>query len=231
MSTEHNLFSRAMSLAVHELRTPVTVVGGYLRMLLKEQAGPLTEKQRKMLEEADRSCVRLGALVAEMSDLGKLVAGDIVLARQRVNLSQLLSELAADMHESADRGVQLDLRGPDRPVAVMGDRTRLGAALTVMMRSALRERGEPGVIVMECSVVTGSEPGWAVVALGDEETVRLLTEQSRELPPGIDEWRGGLGLGVPIARRVIEAHGGALWSAGGAQPPYGGLAVRLPVLT
>ena len=58
MSAELNLFPRVMSLAVHELRTPVTVVSGYLRMLLRDQAGPLTDKQRKMVEEADRSCTR-----------------------------------------------------------------------------------------------------------------------------------------------------------------------------
>ena len=72
MTAEHNALPRTLSLAVHELRTPVTVVAGYLRMLLREQAGPLSDKQRKMLEEADRSCGRLGALVAEMSELGKL---------------------------------------------------------------------------------------------------------------------------------------------------------------
>jgi signal transduction histidine kinase len=71
-----DLFPRAMSLAVHELRTPVTVVSGYLRMLLREQGGPLTDKQRKMLEEAERSCGRIGALVSEMSELGKLHGGE-----------------------------------------------------------------------------------------------------------------------------------------------------------
>ena len=70
MAAEQNPFPRALSLAVHELRTPVTVVAGYLRMVLREQAGPVTEKQRKMLEEAERSCTRLSALVTEMSDLG-----------------------------------------------------------------------------------------------------------------------------------------------------------------
>ncbi len=80
MSLDTEVLPRLLSLAVHEFRTPVTVVAGYLRMLLREQGGPLTDKQRKMLEEADRSCTRLGALVAEMSDLGKLESGD-ALAR------------------------------------------------------------------------------------------------------------------------------------------------------
>src|SRR3954469_23570786 len=122
------LLPRVMSLAVHELRTPVTVVGGYLRMLLREQAGPITERQRKMLEEAERSCGRLGTLVTEMSDFGKLESGDLTFTQQDIDIAGLLTELASDMHEGEDRGVRLELRGVDRPVVVTGDRARLATA-------------------------------------------------------------------------------------------------------
>ena len=80
-----------MSLAVHELRTPVTVVCGYIRMVLKEHGGPLTEKQKKMLQEAERSCERISALVAEMSDLGKLESQELSVARQDVDLCALVA--------------------------------------------------------------------------------------------------------------------------------------------
>src|SRR5688572_11038445 len=53
MASEPSVLPRALSLAVHELRRPITVGAGYLRMLLREQAPPITGKQRKMLEEAD----------------------------------------------------------------------------------------------------------------------------------------------------------------------------------
>src|SRR5262249_10909541 len=99
MAPIHTNFSRTMSLTVHELRTPITVVAGYLRMLLKEQAGPLTDKQKKMLEEADRSCARIGSLVGEMSELGKIESGDIAIARQDFDLAEALMDVAANMHE------------------------------------------------------------------------------------------------------------------------------------
>jgi signal transduction histidine kinase len=216
-----------MSLAVHELRTPVTVVAGYLRMLLKEQAGPLNEKQRKMLEEADRSCARLGALVGEMSELGKLSGRQLTLGRQDFDLHGLAVELASGMHEGGDRGVCLEVRGTG-PVMVTGDRTRIGAALKALMYSALRERGEPGVIIAECSTV--DDGAWAVVAIGDDATVPLLASGARGTPPPFDEWRGGLGLALPVARRVIEAHGGDLWSAAGDRSRAAS-AFRLPLRT
>jgi signal transduction histidine kinase len=228
MTAEQNVLPRAMSLAVHELRTPVTVVAGYLRMLLREQAGPLSEKQKKMLEEADRSCGRLGALVAEMSEFGKLEAREIAMGRQEFDIAALAAELAKDMHEGEDRGVTLEVRSPS-PVMVNGDRTRLSAALKALMHSALRERGEPGAIIVESSAVPGS-PGWAVVAIGDAAALEPLTRAAHGTPPAFDEWRGGLGLALPVARRVIEAHGGALWSADGTHSRAAS-ALRLPLRT
>jgi signal transduction histidine kinase len=226
MAVEHNLFPRAMSLAVHELRTPVTVVSGYLRMLLKEQGGPLSEKQRKMLEEAERSCGRIDALVKEMSDLGKLESGDLGLGRQSFDLAALLAELASHMHEGDDRGVHLEVRGTERPIEVLGDRPRIASALGALLHAALRERGEPGVIVAECSSSGGSPPS-ATIAIGDEGTVRQLVQSTVDGAP-FDEWRGGLGLALPIARRVVEAHGGVLWSAHGERPRAGSL-LRIPL--
>jgi signal transduction histidine kinase len=230
MTGEHKFFPRAMSLAVHELRTPVTVVSGYLRMLLREQGGPLTDKQRKMLEEAERSCARIGALVGEMSDLGKLEGGELPLGKQAFDLAGLLAELASGMHEGEDRGVRLELRGTDRPVMVTGDRTRLGAAIKALMHSALRERGEPGVIVVDCSTTTDSGTASAIIAIGEESLIRSLASASRPAPPPFDEWRGGLGMALPVARRVIEAHGGQLWSADGAQSRAAS-ALRIPLGT
>lgn len=214
MSADLGLFPRAMSLAVHELRTPVTVVAGYLRMVLREQAGPLTEKQRKMLEEADRSCARIGALVSEMSELGKLESQQVSLASTEVNVAALAVEVASNMHEGEDRNVRLDVRGADQPLIVAGDRTRLGAALTALMHAALRERANPGVIVVACATVADGAQPWAVIAIGDENVTTSLIDAARTTPP-FDEWRGGLGLALPIGKRVIEAHGGALWSLPG----------------
>ena len=217
-----------MSLAVHELRTPVTVVAGYLRMLLKEQGGPLSDKQRKMLEEAERSCGRIGALVSEMSEFGKLESRELALARQDFDLTALIHELASGMHEGDDRGVTVEARG-DRPCIVAGDRQRLSAAVRALMHSAVRERGEPGVIVVDSSVIEG-HPAWGVVAIGDAATVPALVGAAQTPAAHFDEWRGGLGLAVPVARRVIEAHGGALWSTDGAQS-RAACALRLPLRT
>ena len=197
-------------------------------MLLREQAGPITDQQKKMLQEADKSCARIGSLVAEMSELGKLEDGQITVPRVSFDLSALIVEVASGMHEGEDRGVRLETRVPG-PVMVAGDRTRLAAAIGALMHAALRERGEPGVIVIECSTQSDTNQTWAIVTIGDEADTKALAAGVRTTPPSFDEWRGGLGLALPVGRRVIEAHGGALWSAGG-EKARAASALRLPLV-
>ena len=226
----NNHLPRALSLAVHELRTPVTVVAGYLRMLLKEQAGPLNDKQHRMLEEAERSCGRISALVSELSELGRLEGGDLALGRQAFELNELVVEMASGMHEGNDRGVQLHVKSADGPVMVSGDRARLGTIVRTLMHAALRERGTPGVIVSAVTARRDTTPPYAVVAIGEESILDSLADLAQGTPPPFDEWRGGLGMALPVGRRVIDAHGGALWSAPGREPRAGS-ALRLPLQT
>jgi K+-sensing histidine kinase KdpD len=217
---------RLLSLAVHELRTPITVASGYLRMILMEQAGPLTEKQRKVSTEAERACRRVAALVAELSELGRLLARELPLARQEVDVGSLLRDAAGQTHEGEDRGIALRLRCPEQPAVLTGDRARLLAAVSAVMHAALRERVEPGTIEAQGSIVRDPDGTWAIVAIGDAASLAPLAAAHRT-PPPFEEWRGGMGLALPLARQVIEAHGGAIWSAGAGAP--GAAALRLPV--
>src|SRR5262245_27002773 len=89
ISTPSGAYPRLLSLAVHEFRTPASVVGGYLRMLQREGGDPLTAQQRKMIEEAEKSCARLVAMFGQLSEIGKLDSGAVRLARQPVDIFSL----------------------------------------------------------------------------------------------------------------------------------------------
>src|SRR3989440_11496804 len=87
-------YPQLLSLAVHEFRTPASVVGGYLRMLQRDTDPPLSERQRRMIDEAEKSCARLVAIVAELSDIGKLDGAAISLGREPLDLFSLAGGVA-----------------------------------------------------------------------------------------------------------------------------------------
>src|SRR5436190_16814791 len=102
-------WAKILSLSVHEFRTPMTVVAGYIRMLLKDRAGPLTDPQRRLLEEAEKSCARLTALLTEVSDLSNLEGGTAPFNRQAADLSRSLREAVEQLPALPDRDVTIDL--------------------------------------------------------------------------------------------------------------------------
>jgi signal transduction histidine kinase len=184
-----------------------------------------------MLEEVERSCARISGLLLEVKELRKLLSNEISLARETFDFAALVEELASGMHEGRDRGVSLELRGNGRGFEVVGDRKHLGEAVGALFRASLRERGLPGVVVVELSRLDGPPPA-ALLTIGDEPFRRAL----RAAPDAeFDGWRGGLGMVLPIAQRVVEAHGGVLFSAPDTTRPQeragwsGGSALRIPL--
>ena len=202
-------YPQLLSLAVHEFRTPAGVVGGYLRMLQRDAEATLTERQRKMVDEAEKSCGRLVALIQELSEISKLDAGLLKLARQRLDLFTLVGEVAELVQEARNRDVRLEVRGNDSGATISGDATRLRQAFDAIFRAILREKPGPTTVVAERRLESRDGVASAVVVVADESSVQLAYE--RTAGP-FNEKRGGLGLALPLARRVIEGHGGSLWS-------------------
>lgn len=203
-------YPKLMSLAVHEFRTPASVVGGYLRMLLRDTESPLTERQHKMIEEAEKSCRRIVALIDELSDISKFDSGAIALARQPLDVFTLVAEVAEHVQEARDREVLLDVRGQRGGARLSGDATRLRAAFDAIFRAILREKGGPATVVVDRRRATRGGVTSAVIVVAEDPSVLAEYDGSVGV---FDEKRGGLGLALPLARRVIEGHGGRLWSA------------------
>jgi signal transduction histidine kinase len=204
-----NPYPPLLSLAVHEFRTPASVVGGYLRMLQKDQEPPMSERQRRMIDEAEKSCARLVAIVAELSDIGKLDSGAIKLAQHKIDLFSLTQNVADLVHEASDRDVHLKLSGPSDGAPLTGDAPRLKTAFDAIFRAILREKPGPATVTGERRLVTRDGRSTAVLIVADEGRVQEAYERT---PGPFDDHRGGMGLALPLARRVIEGHGGRIWS-------------------
>jgi signal transduction histidine kinase len=205
---------RLLSLAVHELRTPITVTAGYLRMVTREKVGPISDQQRKLLEEAEKACGRLSALVAEMSDLSALEAGSAPLNKASMDLSAALKHAAAELAEMQDREVAVEVHGADSPITITGDAKRLKGAFASLFAALRRE-----VVTSDRLVVrmTRNTPGTCVISIAGADQIESVAAAHPASLDLFDEWRGGSGLSLAIARRVIGQHGGTLFGLPGGE--------------
>ena len=221
--------SELLSLAVHELRTPITVVAGYLRMLARGQLGAVPEQQRKVIEEAERSCGRLKTLLDEMSELANFDGPDPPRPTEEVVIAGVLDQVAASVPGDRDRGVDVVRTGSGGEQVVRGDRKRLTAALSALVNAIVREQREPGRITVDLEMRQRDGQPVAHIFIGREDASDMRGERGPHAQ--FNESPGGLGLALPIARRVIESVGGLIWSSSSAAEgkKLGAVAVQLPL--
>ena len=206
---EEESYPKLISLAVHELRTPVGVVSGYLRMLALDKESPLSERQRRMVDEANKSCTRLVALLAELSEVSKLDDGTLAIVPRALDLFPLIADVASGTQEPEDRGVRVEVVGRAEGATIRGDVDRLRTAFGAIFAAIVREKPGPAVVQVDRRIIgTGTERS-AVVIVAERADAQAAYEAATT---PFDEKRGGVGLSLPLARRVIEAHGGRLWS-------------------
>ena len=218
-------YPQLLSLAVHELRSPASVVSGYLRMLQQpDPESPLSERQHKLVSEAEKSCARIVALIAELSEVAKLDAGTATVNEGAFDLFARLPNVAGLVHESEDRGVRLAVTGDADGATLTGDLTRVDTAFQAFFRAVLREQPASCTVVAERRRVSIDGGSSAVVIIAESSVVLQAYNAPRA---DMDDARGGLGLALPIAARVIERHRGAVWSP--ALSNVAAIIVSLPI--
>ena len=203
------------SMLVHDLRSPITVVSAYADLLGQGGAGPVSERQRQLLDKIQESCGRMVRLIGEILDLSKLEAGKLHLEMQRFDLAGLASEVVERFGPSAaHKGIDLTIRNVPEPHEVYADAGRLDQVLMNLLGNALkftRRGGRVGVEVaargeeIELSV-TDSGPGIAPSELP------LLFERFSQTSAARATATPGSGLGLLICRHLVEAHGGRIWA-------------------
>ena len=217
-----------LSLAVHEFRSPVTVIAGYLRMVLGDRAGTLNEKQQKMLHEVEKSVGRLSGLIAELSDLSHLEGGGAKFTRGTVDLGALLADAIAELPPLTDgRVVSVSLQNEAPEANVEGDPARLRTAFTSLLYALKRELVTTDELRVSLRRVTHNGKPTLRLVIGGSDRIDALEQLAAAELRGFDDYRiGGIGFTLPMAHRILDRHRGELWSP--TENPKAGAIVLLP---
>ena len=215
MSVEVN---DVLHVLAHELRTPVGIAHGYVRLLLEDRL-PQVADRRRALEQMQKALVRLTELSHETTALAAWYEHDREML-QRVDARQLLGRIAGAEYEGS---VTVDQNGvPDGTVVRSPDGEAVTQALIGVVRATARElRGRA------CEVLGRTVDGQFEILVGAEGTLDRLNggPQSPEARPIALE-RGGMGLALIHAALVLDAHGAARWTVNDSRQLFG---VRLPL--
>jgi PAS domain S-box-containing protein len=205
-----------LSIAAHELRTPVSSIKGYAQMLMRAQRkGDVpVERMRRSLTTIDQASDRLSLLTSDLLDVSRIRLGQLPLRVAEIRLDELVQTIVTRQNETGSSGHRFHLEIAPGDYPVMVDADRFDQVLTNLLENAAKY--SPGERAVD------------VVLSADGTDVRVeVRDRGIGLPPGGEEQvfepferaanaveRGmpGLGLGLYISRGIIERHGGRIWA-------------------
>ena len=202
-----------ISIASHELRTPMTSIKGSLDLLLGGFAGEMSGETRELLVIAQSGCERLIRLINDVLDLSKIEAGRMQLRLQPISPFDSVQRSVRTIKSYADGfQVKLAIDCSQPPPDVLGDRDRMDQIVTNLLGNAVKfsPAGETVTVslrVVESAVecrVSDKGPG-----IPPDQVERIFGKFQQV--EGQSGKKGGTGLGLAIARALVQEHGGKIW--------------------
>ncbi len=198
-----------IAIASHELRTPLGVILGHATFLL-ETSSP---EQAQELDIIVKSSLRLKEIIEEFSNVDHFEHGLSRLRRGKVALSQVVQEVANSFREMAiQKEITLSTELPKNPLTVEGDAAKIAMALREVVKNALTFTNTGGQVRVRLEHI----PNYARISVIDNGIGIPANEQARifqrfyQVEKHLTRRHGGMGLGLSIARDMVEMHGGKI---------------------
>ena len=218
--------------AAHELKTPLAVIKGYYDLMLKGSLGKLSDKQTDILEESKENCERLVRLVSMFLNYSTLESGKLVLQLRENDLRDCLDEVAKRWSDAFQRkGVKLEASFDPSIPNFRFDYQKVQQAAANLLDNALKHTPTGGMVTLDARPHFWERRVAEVAPIQERRRFRLPRPNSVEISvadngPGIpaehhqeifedfvrvDRNTTGMGLGLAIAKRLIQAHRGKIW--------------------
>jgi signal transduction histidine kinase len=218
--------------AAHELKTPLAVIKGYYDLLLTNSLGKLTDKQKDILEESKESCERLVRLVSMFLNYSALESGKLVLQLRENDLRDCLEEMTSRWSEAFQRkGVKLETHLDPSIPTFKFDYQKVQQAAANLLDNALKHTPSGGNVILRAKPHFWERRVAEVAPVEERRRFRLprpnsvevsVTDSGAGIAPEhhqeifedfvrVDRNTSGMGLGLAIAKRLIQAHRGKIW--------------------
>jgi signal transduction histidine kinase len=200
-------FAEMVSLIAHELRSPLTAVQGFSGTLLKRWEKFSDEQRRELVGTVYADALRMGRIITEVLDLARLETGRLVLQREEVNVAAI-AERAVERVTAlpGTERVSIDIDGD---LTAWADAARLEGILATLVENAVKFSDDGAIEVRALSTGAGVEIEVVDRGIGIERE-RLSSLFSGPAPSVQRSAPQGTGLGLYLAKRVLDAHGGSI---------------------
>lgn len=200
-----------IAIASHELRTPLSVIMGYVSFLREEA----NESQADQLDSVMEAAIHLRDLIQAMLNLRYVDAGETVLDLDTINLVELGQNIANSFEETAVAKQQtITLNLPSTPLLVKADKNVLEVAINNLMNNAIRFTSHNGKV--HVTLTQESNEAWFSIrdnGIGiPEDKLERIFNRFYQLEPAMVRQHGGLGIGLSIAKDLVEMQNGRVWA-------------------
>jgi signal transduction histidine kinase len=199
----------------HELRTPLNAIIGSTDNMLDGIVGELNEKQARYLARTQTNAEHLSLLIEDLLDLSVIESGKMDINAKNVCLASLIAEVAESLRPVAEKKpVHLEIGSTDASLTAWADRDRIVQVLNNLIGNAVKFTPPQGKVTVAAQ---RNGAGWVQVSVADTgpgipaELADKIFDEFYQIPQSGGPKAKGMGLGLTIAKKLVEKHGGKIW--------------------
>lgn len=203
-----------VSIVSHEFRTPLTSIKGYVDLILEGDTGEINETQREFLGIAQVETNRLAALVTDLLDVSRIEAGRIELRMEPLSIGEIINAVITSLQPQAtEKAVEVTVHLSEESFQVKGERDRVNRIFLNLLSNAIKYNRQGGQI----DVVVSRDNGMVQIDVADtgigipSVDIPMLFTKFYKAGTAAAVSTGGTGLGLFIAKSLVELHGGRIW--------------------
>jgi signal transduction histidine kinase len=212
--------SEFVSVASHELRTPLAAIKNAVQLMLQEKTGGINENQKRFLSMAERNINRLTNILNNLLDLSRIESGKTNLKFEELDIRNSIEFILSSLKTQADeKSIRLQMEIPEKLPSVYGDREKVEQILTNLVGNAIKFTPEGGEISVSAKPFE-NEGNMDMVAISvrdsgigiPEDQLDRIFEKFHQVEDSLRRSIVGAGLGLAIAKSLVEAHHGKIWA-------------------